>query len=124
RTPHPVLRQADRLSAALRPLRAKNSDRRSKHPPLPSPIAFRDAPSTRPDKPRKRPSSLAVLSNHPSVAPHVHCIVVLHPTLADRFLEIVPSLEATWRGIPVRTADPMSAFRAPMPTHLSLHAHL
>jgi len=120
--PDSVLREYERFYARLCRLLVKNYERPSKHHLLPFAIAFRDDPSTRPDKHRERPSSLAVLSNHPSVAPHVHCIVVLHPTLADRFLEIVPSLEATWRGIPVRTADPMSAFDAPMYANRSLHA--
>jgi hypothetical protein len=81
----------------------------SKRHLLPFAIAFRDDPSTRPDKHRLRPSSLAVFSNHPTVAPHVHSVLVVHPTLVDRFLEIAPSLEETWRGIPVRTAERIDA---------------
>jgi hypothetical protein len=33
----------------------------------------------------------------------------VHPTLADRFMEIVDELEATWRRIPVRTAERINA---------------
>ena len=94
----------------------------SKRHLLPFALAFRDDPSTRPDKHRERPSSLAVFSNHPSVAPHVHSLIVVHPTLADRFLEIVPSLEATWRSIHFRAAHPTSAFDAPTYANRTLHA--
>jgi hypothetical protein len=57
-----------------------------------------------------------------TVAPHVHSVIVVHPTLADRFLTIVGALEETWRGIPVWTADPTSAFDAPTCANRSLHA--
>jgi len=46
----------------------------------------------------------------------------VHPTLVDRFLEIAPSLEATWRRIPVRTAGPTSAFDAPTYANRTLYA--
>jgi hypothetical protein len=36
-------------------------------------------------------------------------VVVVHPTLADRFLEIAGALEETWRRIPVRTAERIDA---------------
>jgi hypothetical protein len=72
----------------------------------------------RPDKYRRRPTVYAVFFNHPPVTPHVHSLVVVHPSLADRFLEIVDELEATWRRIPVRT----SAFDAPTYANRTLRA--
>jgi hypothetical protein len=45
--------------------------------------------------------------------------VVVHPTLADRFLEIVPSLEETWRRVPLRTAGRIDA---PTYVNRTLHA--
>src|SRR5262249_32551054 len=42
--------------------------------------------------------------------------------LADRFLEVVPSLEATWRRMPLRTVDPTSAHDAPAYANRTLHA--
>src|SRR5262249_54331964 len=107
--PDLVLREYERFYARLCRRLINNCERASKRHLLPFAIAFRDDPSTRPDKHRERPSSRAVFSNHPTVAPHVHSVLVVHPSLADRFLEIVPSLEATWRSIPVRLANPVSA---------------
>jgi hypothetical protein len=49
-------------------------------------------------------------------------VIVVHPTLADRFMEIVRTLEATWRQIPVRTADPTSAHDAPRYANRTLRA--
>jgi hypothetical protein len=120
--PHQVLREYERLYARLCDLLVNNHERPSKRHLLPFALAFRDDPSTRPAKHRDRPSVLAVFSNHPTVAPHVHSLVVVHPTLVDRFLGIVGTLEATWRGIPVRTAGPTSAFDAPRYVNRSLHA--
>jgi hypothetical protein len=116
--PDSVLREYERFYARLCRLLIKNYERPSKRHLLPFVIAFRDDPSTRPDKHRLRPSSLAVFSNPPSVAPHVHSLLVVHPSLGDRFLEIAPSLEATWRRIPVRT----SAFDAPTYANRTLRA--
>ena len=99
-----------------------NYERPSKRHLPPFAVAFRDDPSTRPDKYRERPTAFAVFSNHPSIAPHVHSVVVVHPGLADRFLEIVHSLEATWRRIPVRTDDPTSSHDAPAYANRTLHA--
>jgi hypothetical protein len=107
--PDSVLREYERFYARLCRLLIKNYERPSKRHLLPFAIAFRDDPSTRPDKHRERPSSLAVFSNHPSVAPHVHSLLVVHPTLADRFLEMAPTLEATWRRIPLRIAERIDA---------------
>jgi hypothetical protein len=42
--------------------------------------------------------------------------------LVDRFLGIVGTLEATWRGIPARTTDPTSALDAPTYANRTLHA--
>jgi hypothetical protein len=73
------------------------------------------------DKHRRRPTAHDVFSNHPSVAPHVHSVLVVHPTLVNRFLEIVPSLESVWRRIPVRTTG-LSTFCAPTYANRTLHA--
>jgi hypothetical protein len=78
--------------------------------------------STRPDKHRARPSAVAFFSNHPSVAPHVHSVVVVHPMLVDRFMEIVDTLKETWQRIPVWTVDPTSVHDAPTYVNRSLHA--
>jgi hypothetical protein len=120
--PDQVLREYERFYARLCRLLVKNHERPSKRSLLPFAIAFRDDPSTRPGKHRDRPSAFAVFSSHPSVAPHVHSVLVVHPTLADRFLMIVDSLEATWRGIPVRTADATFAFDAPRYANRTLYA--
>jgi len=120
--PDRVLREFERFYARLCRLVLNNYERPSKRHLLPFVVAFRDDPSTRPDKYRDRSGLFDVLSNHPSVAPHVHSLVVVHPTLADRFLEVVPSLEATWRSIPLRTVAPTSAHDAPRYVNRSLHA--
>jgi hypothetical protein len=116
-----VLREYERFYARLCRLLICNYERPSKRHLLPFAVAFRDDPSTRPDKHRDRPSLFDVLSNHPSVAPHVHSLVVVHPTLVDRFMEIVGTLEGTWRRIPVRTVDPTSSDR-PIYANRTLHA--
>ena len=116
--PDQVLREYERFYARLCRLLINNYERPSKHHLLPFAIAFRDDPSTRPRKHRDRPGLFDVLSNHPSVAPHIHSLIVVHPTLAHRFLEVVPSLEATWRRIPIRT----SAHDAPTYANRTLHA--
>jgi hypothetical protein len=48
-------------------------------------------------------------------------VLVVHPTLVDRFLGIVDALEETWQHIALRTAHPTSAF-APTYVNRSLHA--
>jgi hypothetical protein len=121
--PDQVLREYERFYLRLCSLLMNNHDRPSKRHLLPFALAFRDDPSTRPGKHRDRPSAFAVFSNHPSVAPHVHSVLVVHPTLVDRFLGIVGTLEETWRRIPVRTAGPRStAHDAPTYANRSLHA--
>lgn len=117
--PDQVLREFERFYARLCDRLINNHGRPSKRHLLPFAIAFRDDPSTRPRKHRERPSASVVFSNHPSVAPHVHSLLIVHPTLADRFLEIAPSLEATWRSIPVRTAERIDA---PTYVNRTLHA--
>jgi hypothetical protein len=119
--PDQVLREYERFYARLCRLLMCNPERPSKRHLLPVALAFRDDPSTRPGKHRDRPSAFAVFSCHPSVAPHVHSVLVVHPMLVDRFLGIVDALEETWQRIPVRTADPTSAF-APTYVNRSLHA--
>jgi hypothetical protein len=120
--PDSVLREYERFYARLCRLLIKNYERPSKRHLLPFAIAFRDDPSTRPDKHRERPSASAIFYNHPSVAPHVHSLLVVHPTLVDRFLMIVDELQETWQRIPVRTAGPTSGFDAPTYANRTLHA--
>jgi hypothetical protein len=121
--PDQVLREYERFYARLCRLLMCNDERPSKRHLLPFVLAFRDDPSTRPGKHRDRPSAFAVFSNHPTVAPHVHSVLIVHPALVDRFLEIVGTLEETWRRIPVRTTGPRStAHDAPTYANRSLHA--
>jgi hypothetical protein len=117
-----VLSEYERFYARLCDRLINNHGRPSKRHLLPFGLAFRDDPSTRPGKHRDRPSAFAVFSNHPSVAPHVHSVVVVHPMLVDRFLWIVDALEETWQHIAFRTADPTSAHDAPRYVNRSLHA--
>jgi hypothetical protein len=100
-----------------------NPERPSKRRLLPFAIAFRDDPSTRPDKHRARPSAFAVFSNHPSVAPHVHSLIVIHPRLTGRFLTIVDTLEATWRSIPVQASDATSSPLLSGPTDRAMYVN-
>jgi hypothetical protein len=120
--PDQVLGEYERFYARLCSLLMCNHERPSKRHLLPFALAFRDDPSTRPGKHRDRPSAHAVFSCHPTVAPHVHSLVVVHPRLVDRFLGIVGTLETVWRGIALRTADPTSAHDAPRYVNRSLHA--
>jgi hypothetical protein len=120
--PDQVLGEYERFYARLCDLLMCNHERPSKRHLLPFALAFRDDPSTRPGRHRDRPSAFAVFSNHPTVAPHVHSVLVVHPRLGDRFLSIVGALEETWRRIPVRTTDPTCAFDAPTYANRSLHA--
>lgn len=102
--PDRVLPEFERLYVRLCRLLVNNPERPSKRRLLPFALAFRDDPSTRPDK---RPDVYDVFFNHPSVAPHVHSIMVVPPSLADRFVEVAGDLEAVWRGIPRRSGDPV-----------------
>jgi hypothetical protein len=120
--PDQVLREYERFYARLCDLLMNNHERPSKRHLLPFALAFRDDPSTRPDKYRQRPSALVFFSNHPSVAPHVHSVIVVHPTLADRFLTIVDELEALWRGIALRTVGQTSAYHVPTYVNRTLYA--
>jgi hypothetical protein len=120
--PDQVLREYERFYARLCRLLMCNPERPSKRRLLPFAVAFRDDPSTRPDKYRRRPTVYDIFFNHPSVAPHVHSLIVVHPGLADRFLSIVDELQATWRRIPLRTVDPRSAFDAPTHANRTLYA--
>jgi len=52
----------------------------------------------------------------------MHSLLVVHPTLVDRFLSIVDELQATWRRIPVRATGPASAFDAPTYANRTLYA--
>jgi hypothetical protein len=107
--PDRVLAEYERFYARFCRLLINNPERASKRHLLPFAIAFRDDPSTRPNKHRDRPSASAIFSNHPSVAPHVHSLIVIHPRLTDRFLTIVDTLQETWRRIPVQASDATSS---------------
>jgi hypothetical protein len=52
----------------------------------------------------------------------VHSLLVVHPRLVERFMEIVGTLETVWRGIALRTAGPTSMFDAPTYANRTLHA--
>jgi hypothetical protein len=93
-----VLREFERLYARICRLLMCNPDRPSKRPLLPFTLAYRDDPSThwKGDRP-------TFFADHPQVAPHVHALMIVHPSLTDRFLAIAESLEATWRSISPRT---------------------
>jgi hypothetical protein len=93
-----VLREFERLYVRVCRLLMCNPDRPSKRPLLPFTLAYRDDPSTR--WKGDRPTFFA---DHPQVAPHVHALMIVHPSLTDRFLAIAGSLEATWRSISPRT---------------------
>lgn len=99
-----ILSEFERLYVRICRLLVNNPERPSKRHLLPFVIAFRDDPSTRRDKKHRRAASL--LSTHPSVAEHVHSIMVVHPALTDRFLEIAGDLEDVWRSIPRRGCGP------------------
>jgi hypothetical protein len=124
-----VLMEFERLYQRVCRLLVNNPGRASKRHLLPFVLAFRDDPSTRPDK---HPSAADVFFNHPSAAPHVHSIMVVHPSLADRFREVAGELPAIWRNMPRRTGDPVrSALRSdsqplglPRFDNGSLHADL
>lgn len=105
-----VLLEFERLYQRVCRLLVNNPERASKRHLLPFVLAFRDDPSTRPDK---HPAAADVFFNHPSAAPHVHSIMVVHPSLADRFRETVGGLPAIWRNLRRRTGDPVrSALRS------------
>ena len=104
--PNRVLIEFERFYVRLCRLLMNNPDRASKRPLLPFALAFRDDPSTRPDKP---PSAHHVFFNHPAAAPHVHSLIVIHPTLSDRFRMTADTLEATWRQIPSVAVGSMPA---------------
>ena len=97
--PVEVLLEFERFYARLCSLLVNNHDRPNKRHLLPFAIAWRDDPRTRPDKYRARPAWHAQFFTHPSVAPHVHGLLVIHPQLVDRFRSISRELEAEWRGI-------------------------
>ena len=91
----------DRLCDKL----VNNRERPSKRSLLPFTVAWRDDPRTRPGKYQRRPRCF---SDHPEVAPHVHGLMLVHPSLVERFETIAGDLEATWRAIPYRPARPFA----------------
>ncbi len=98
--PSRVLVEFERLYLRICRLLMCNPERPSKRRLLPLVLAFRDEAHTRPDKhPCDRDRDFF---NQPAVAPHVHSIMVVHPDLADRFVEIAGDLENVWRSIPQR----------------------
>ena len=97
--PDEVLLEYERFYARLCSRLIKNYDRPSKRHLLPFGIAWRDDPRTRPDKYRARPAWQAAFFRHPSVAPHVHGVLVIHPQLVDRFRELARHLDSEWKAI-------------------------
>ena len=79
-----------------------NPERPSKRRLLPFVLALRDEAHTRPDK---HPCDRDFF-NRPAVAPHVHSIMLIHPAVADRFLEVAGDLETIWQSIPRRSSGP------------------
>jgi hypothetical protein len=71
--PDQVLREYERFYARLCDLLVNNHGRPSKRHLLPFALAFRDDPSTRPDKYRDRPSAHAVFSCHPTRRTYIPC---------------------------------------------------
>lgn len=110
-----VLGEFSRFYARLARLLIRNSDRPSKRELLPFAVAWRDDPSTRPDKYQSRPTTF---SNHPSMAPHVHALTIIHPSVAQSFLDIAGSLESTWQGIPIGSSG------MPRSRNRTLHADI
>ena len=94
-----VLQEFGRFYARLCSLLVRNHERAAKRHLLPFAIAWRDDPRTRPDKYRARPARYADFMAHPHAAPHVHGVLLIHPQLVDRFLELVGELERVWRGM-------------------------
>ena len=101
--PSRVLVEFERLYLRVCRLLMCNPERPSKRRLLPLVLAFRDEAHTRPDK---HPCDRGFF-NWPAVAPHVHSIMVVHPELADRFLEVAGDLETVWREIPRRGGRPL-----------------
>jgi hypothetical protein len=101
--PSRVLVEFERLYLRVCRLLVNNPERPSKRHLLPFVLAFRDEAHTRPDK---HPCDRDFF-NRPAVAPHVHSIMVVHPDLADRFLEVAGDLETIWQSIPRRGGGPL-----------------
>jgi len=98
-----VLGEFSRFHARLTRLLIKNPERLSRREFLPFTVAWRDDPSTRPDKYQSRPTTF---SNHPSVAPHVHALTIIHPSVTQSFLDVAGSLESIWQVIPIGSSYP------------------
>lgn len=113
-----VLGEFSRFYARLTRLLIKNPERPSKRKLLPFTVAWRDDPSTRPDKYQSRPTTF---SNHPSIAPHVHALMIIPPSVAQPFQDIAGSLNSTWQSIPIQTTDPYQPMRY---RNSTLHADL
>lgn len=103
-----VLGEFSRFYARLARLLVRNSDRPSKREFLPFAVAWRDDPSTRPDKYHSRPTTF---SNHPSMAPHVHALTIIHPSVAQSFLEIAGSLESIWQRMSIGSSPDHSGMK-------------
>ena len=118
-----VLGEFSRFYARLTRMLINNPERPSKRYLLPFTVAWRDDPSTRPDKYQSRPTTF---SNHPSVAPHVHALTIIHPSVAQPFLDIAGALTSTWQGIPIESSlpypDPLVGFSTPRHRNGTLHA--
>ena len=98
-----ILIEFSRFYTRLTRMIITNPDRPSKKELLPFTVAWRDDPSTRPDKYYARPTAL---SNYPSFAPHIHALMIVHPALANKFLDVADTLQTTWIEIPIQTSGP------------------
>jgi hypothetical protein len=100
--PTDVLREFERLYQRVCRLLVNNHDRPTKRHLLPFCVAWLDDPGTRPDKHGSRPPGQAAFFAHPAAAPHVHALMIVHPALAERFLEVRDQLPEVWCGIQSR----------------------
>ena len=57
----------------------------------------------------RRTSSDRSFFDHPEAGPHVHGLMLIHPSLVERFEPIAGDLEATWRSIPYSPANSFAA---------------
>ena len=77
----------------------KNLTRPNKRHLRPFTIAFLDDPST-----RFKGNRPTIFADHPQVAPHIHCVMIVHPNCNEKFLKLEPTFEALWQKLNRRNA--------------------